>query len=367
MISLEEDKKEDDIIQQYKNMNLIVPSNNLLFPFDDDKYYRLEQELPELYIKTNSWFQKLQDQVDGCVAQKLENVKKEIEPYSHLLFPPSEIYRHLTQKVYVRNHMFSIKIDVKDLTTGDMLQELDLENISIHAPNTYYDKDKTPSMVMFIEDVYCCAILTKLGSVNLVGGYTTNEVKFTLIRLIDILGSALKGCGHNCKIDISSIKLCNMAVSTAIPIAKIDNYHMTQKLTKYDINYEYDPDYQDAIIINPFPLTYPSAYVRIFPSGGMFSYGFKSLVEVNVVLCIIISLCSEFFRYQTYSEKEYNEWLTKITEKWKNLEEMKMRRRKDNLKEREKAKNNKYESHSSSYIPIGPNIKVKEEEENVFM
>lgn len=356
-----DDGEEIHIINTYKNMSLIKPSNNILFPFDDDKYFKLQFIYPKLFDITNTWFDRLQTKVDSLVNQKLELAKEEIKPLEAFLFPPSEIYKHLSERVHIRNHMFSIKIDIRDSVKGEIITELDLETISLNAPNTYYDKERTPSMVMFIKGVYCCAILTKMGSVNLVGGYTTNEVKYTLINLIHTLDAALKKCGKECIIDISSIKLCNMAVSTAIPIAKIDNYHMADKLTRLEIPYTYDPDYQDAIIINPFPLTYSSAYVRIFPTGGMFSYGFKSLVEVNVVLCIIVSICSEFFRYQKYSPKEYSEWLTNVTEKWKNLEEMKMRKREENLNQREIEKNKKY----NIINPLIQSSQEEEEEEDV--
>ena len=332
----------EDMIDAYRNMNLIKPSSNSLFPFDDNEYFKLDVEYPHLFTITNNMFQKLHQKIDIITNQKIEKAKKEIQSIKSYLLPPSDIYMHLKEKVQVRNHMFSIKIDIRDTFTNQPIKEIDMERISANAPNTYYDKDRTPSMVMFIKGVYCCAILTKMGSVNLVGGYTLNEVKYTLIKLISTLQEALVKCDIQTTIDIASIKLCNMAVSTAIPIAKIDNYHMSRKLTRLGIPYEYNPDYQDAIIINPFPLTYPSAYVRIFPTGGMFSYGFKSLTEINIILCMITSICSEFFRYQSYNERDYSQWLVNVSEKWKNLEEMKMRRREENLREREKSKNNKY-------------------------
>ena len=136
----------------------------------------------------------------------------------------------------------------------------------------------------------------------------------------------------NSELIINSLELHNMAVSTSIPLAKIDIYNATSLLEYYEIPFKYTPENHDLLTITPFPKTFPSVNIRIFPSGGIFSYGFKSFTEINLIMGVFGSLITDFIRKQPCNQNLLNEWRLINLNNWKNQELNKIKRRTKKIK-----------------------------------
>ena len=277
-------------------------------------------------------FDNLKKKINDRDKKLIAEAEEECNKLHSRLLSLERIQSLFPEKLFVRNHMYCIKIKLESLDGTSLPNVIDLKELSEHTENAFYSKKKTPSMVLFADNVYCCAILTKKGNINLVGGYTENEIKYTLIKFLTMIQDSYQISYKNSELIINSLELHNMAVSTSIPLAKIDIYNATSLLEYYEIPFKYTPENHDLLTITPFPKTFPSVNIRIFPSGGIFSYGFKSFTEINLIMGVFGSLITDFIRKQPCNQNLLNEWRLINLNNWKNQELNKIKRRTKKIK-----------------------------------
>lgn len=263
--------------------------------------------------------------------KKLTELAKNIHNISHLFLDDETILNAFPEKLFVRNHMFSVKISIIDNNTKQALNEINLQELSENTENAFFCLKKTPSMVLFSNKVFCCAILTKKGNINLVGGYSEDEIKYTLTYFLTKIKNAYNDQGKDVTIQINTLDLHNMAISTSIPFTKIDIFNATTLLKEKQIPFKYVPELNDLLTIKPFPITFPSVNIRIFPSGGIFSFGFKSHFEIKLIMSIFICLINPYLRKKDFTTQQLQDWRHNNFNNWKQQEKNKIKRRKKKI------------------------------------
>lgn len=266
-------------------------------------------------------------------SRDLKNINNEILSYNNKLLKCKEIESFYSENVYVRNHMYCVKINIS-LDNGPILNDIDLEFLSNNIIGAYYCKKKTPSMMIFDDEIFCCAVLTRKGNINIVGGNTQCEVKYVLIKFLCDIYKAYSKLSKNIKISSSSVELFNIAISTCIPLTKIDILNATSYLQEYNISFKYIPELHNILIVKPLQKSNPSVYVRIFPSGGIFSFGYKSLKEINIVMGFIASVIKPHSRQiSPLTSNALSIWRINNRKNWELQEANKKKRREKKLKQ----------------------------------
>lgn len=327
----------------YQNLPLLQRSKSLRDPFNLNKLNKINKEFDLISQKVNICFDNLNKKISYESDLTIKNFETELNSNRHLFLPPKEVINIYPEKLYIRNHMYCVKIKVFDLDTNTFLDVINLEELSKKVDGAYYSKKKTPSMVLFAKDVFCCAILTKKGNINLVGGYTEEEIKYTLIKFLGLIEMGFKACSININLTIDSLELHNMAISTSIPLSKIDIYNLTTSLESNKISFRYMPEIHDILTIKPSPISRPSIYIRIFPSGGIFSFGFKTKTEINIIMSFIASLIKNFIRIDKHNFKNIEDWRKNNNQNWLNQEKNKENRRIKKIQDWNILKNNTIE------------------------
>lgn len=325
-------------IDAYFHQEIIKTSKSITAPFDVKQLYNLKNKYEWIYNKIEIAFNELQERTKERLDTEKKELQYELERISDILLTPEEVSEFFSEKLYVRNHMYCVKIDIYNIETKKRLDVIDLEKLSTHAEGAYYSRLKTPSMILFTDEVFCCAILTKKGNINLVGGYTEDEIKYTLLKFFIELETSIPKLYPSSIIQINSIELHNMAVSTSLPLTKIDIYNATTMLENKGVSFRYLPDNHDILTIKPFHDKRKSIYVRIFPSGGAFSFGYKSKEEIIITMVFIASLLKQYIRKMKYTNNDLIEWRKKILMNWKLQESNKKKRRTKKLSNWKKLK-----------------------------
>jgi TATA-box binding protein (TBP) (component of TFIID and TFIIIB) len=310
-------------IKKYENAE-IINLNGLVDVNETKSRLQYICELyPDIAEKVNKSFNDLHDRRKTSIYNTIQKINDELESKKHLFKSVEEINQIFEEKIYIRNHMYCIKIKIPDEN------DLDLEHMSSIAKGAYYSKKKTPSMILFADDVFCCAILTKKGNINLVGGCTEEEIRYTLIQFLKSIEMALQSMSNlPYSIEISSIELHNMVISASLPLTGINLFNLTEYLPSCGISYRYIPENHDILTIKPLPLTKPSIFVRIFPTGGMFSFGFGSLEEINIVMSYIASIIIPYTVRRPCTPLDLQEWRLCLKASWARQKQNKIKRRK---------------------------------------
>lgn len=325
-------------LSDYLNFKLIGESKGIIHPFNSDCLNEMKISIPEIFNMVELKFK--ENEISSKELKYLVNkADDECFKLRPILLNPSEITSVFPETLLIRNHMYCINIIVYDRDNDTEIDEISLEDLSKYTHNAFYSKQKTPSMVMFTDELFCCAILTKKRNINLVGGYTVDEVKYTLIKFINSIQHAFKETGRNYEIKINSLKLHNIAASTSIPISKIDIYGTTGFLKAYKIPFKYTPETHDLLTVKLFPKSFPSINIRVFPSGGIFCFGFKSTEEINIVMSVFASIIKTFIRSDNIFGITYKEWKENNIAHWKIQEKNKLKKRIKRIDNWKKIKN----------------------------
>lgn len=357
-----------DILQQYTEHAFAEESTSLTKPFNIEMYNAMEYSHPEIFKLLGTQFETLFHDIQNKRQHTIEVISKEIAQHDVSLLSPQEIRSYITEKVYIRNYMFCVEIEIvyTSLSTGNTVKvtEIDLDKINTFIKSAYYSKDKTPSMVIFIDEVFCCAILTKNGSINVVGGYSIPEIKFTLIHILQTVVDAHSHLPDvsNVKVNIKSINLYNMTISTSLPFCAIDIYNATSYLSSKRISYDLVAERFYILKIKPLKTYASSIHIRVFPTGGIVGYGFKSYDEINIAFGVVISMIKDFIRKTSYTILELQAKREEIIESWKNQELTKLNDRGKKISEWE-SKKNKHTQESSSLDIIHKEGEEEEGEE----
>ena len=69
--------------------------------------------------------------------------------------------------------------------------EFPLKELGMLIDLAYFSPSKTPSMIMFTEETFCCIIVTYKVNINFVGGYTEVEVQYSIIKFFSLISKAM--------------------------------------------------------------------------------------------------------------------------------------------------------------------------------
>ncbi len=286
-----------------------------------------EENFNDIYLDVVSQLKIIEDETRILDRLTITRVYEEMKHADDILLPVEEIKSILTEKLMIRNHMHCIHLNITDIKTQKKIKVIDLEQITSVIENANYDKETTPSVVMFADPVYCCGILTKKCTINLVGGAGIDEIKFSILKFLTSLAQGFKQLKQEATIKIGSIKRHNMAVSTSIPLCKIDTLNATSLLHIYQVNHIYISEDEETLRIRPLKSSLPSVFGRVFQKGGIFLYGMRSEMEVNLSICIIISFLHDYLRYNRDPGTTIENWREEKDKSRKLHEENKARKR----------------------------------------
>ncbi len=257
----------------------------------------------------------------------LRNSWDEALEYVDSILPETVIKRMFPSPVYIRNHLYTCETNI--IWKGNKIT-LPLKKLTQIIPNAYFEKKKTPSMVVFDDNVFCAIIFTYNGKINLVGGYSETEIKYFLISFLALLNAAVKVLFPGAYVDFVTAELSNKVVSTKLPLRKFDAFNAAPYLRKLGVSFSYIPDWQNKLTIYPFPVTGPSISVRFYASGGMICSGIRADHEATATFQFIATLTENFIRYRPNSDDEESlkQWIDNLNEKWRKDEHAKIRKRK---------------------------------------
>ncbi len=318
----------------FEKINIIKRAQRILVPFNENLYNTICQENSELAEIINNAFNKCKIVTDAYgdkflneVSNDLLHMNVEIKKKEHVI----EFFDG--EPIFIRNYMYTLRLTAK--VNGKEI-EFPLEELSYMLPLGFFDADKAPpSMIMFLQQTFCSAIVTHTGWINFVGGYTDSETKFALITYISILQHVMKKLYPECKIEISPISLYNMAFTTKLSCRQIDLFHAADWLREKNVTRMYVPENSDLLTIIPFKNSSPSVIIRMYPTGGIYCAGIRSEQELLACAFFLASILESFTRVNKKfnginGRKEWDEYILKDRIK---QEKNKMRKREKKIAE----------------------------------
>lgn len=321
-----EQEKNNYLDSLFPETDIVKETIRVIKPFDLSLYEIIKKEEPKLFTEIENKFIEINNEFENQRYKFLEKVTKELTCLRINIPTKQEVKKIFDEPFYIRNHMFSVTIEAN---VGSAKIKFPLLELSKKIKNAFFIPSKTPSMVIFIDNVFCCVIFTYNGNINFVGGYTEIEVKYALMKFMTMLNLAMKELYENYRVTIKSIILQNRVVTTKLCLKKIDTFNLSDYLRELKIPNEYLPKGQDLLKLLPLPKTAPSIRIRLYPSGGIVGTGFKALHEIKTICFIIIPLINKFIRVSDFfiSNASIKLWKDTINAQRTRQERNKIRRK----------------------------------------
>lgn len=253
------------------------------------QYPRIAKEVDEQFAFVNL----------NMVLSKEElyrNIHSNLQRYPGLCLP-SNVSSILHSKFYIRNHMFSVDIEiVKDGTRSKV--NIPVDKLYLYTECAYFSSERTPSMILFVNNSTSTGIFTRGGKMNLVGGYTQFEVKYALIMFLGRIEDGIRRYYKSDDVAVSLVHICleNYVVSSRLPYSSIDTYHAAVYAVDKHIPKSYVPEYCNLLNIRPFTEAAPSVHIRIFPTGGVIITGCRSLFEISIAVQFLAAVIEKYIR-----------------------------------------------------------------------
>ncbi len=157
---------------------------------------------------------------------------------------------------------------VNMVVSTDFKHPLNLEKIASTLPNTEYNPEQFPGLVIRLKTPKSSALLFTTGRVVCTGAKTMKEVKESIHKIMKLLERV------KVKIDIEpEIKVQNMVASGALGFA-LNLNDLVMKLR----NVEYEPEQFPGLV---YKIKEPKASFLLFSNGKIVCTGVKSRKEAD--------------------------------------------------------------------------------------
>lgn len=269
--------------------NVVAEGSHCVIDFDPGLYAEARNLYPLVASQIDCQFSYINLNMILTKKHLYESAKKDLENYTGFNVT-NNVFSAIHNKFYIRNHMFSVDVCVADKNTGVSVA-IPIEELYLHTESAFYSKKRTPSMVLFVDHSTSTGIFTRGGKINLVGGYTQDEVKYALCMFLGRIEAGIRKLFRNDDLQLSILdtKLENYVVSSKIPYAKIDIYGASKYLDSVGVTKIYTPEHHNLLNIIPFPWSAPSIHVRVFPTGGIIVAGCKTIYEISIATQFLVS------------------------------------------------------------------------------
>lgn len=276
-------------------LSVLRETDRSINPLDKGKYEDLIKSHPYIHSLVDTELNRISDAFESNKGDFFAKFHQECSSKNLSLPGYEEVKSLFTEPFHIRNHMISLNLEavVKDIG----VVKFPLPMLSGTITNAFFSPDKTPGMIMFIEDVFCCVIFTHNGNINFVGGCNDMEVKYSLTKFIVLIHEAMVKINGNCEIKIKKMILQNRVITTKLSQRKIDIYHLADYINSKGICLCYSPEVHDLVRLTPLLATAPSIRIRLYSSGGIVGTGFRALYEIDAICYMLTELLRDYIRY----------------------------------------------------------------------
>lgn len=271
------------------------------------------------------------------------NIDRDMRQYPNITLP-RDTYSTFNNKFYIRNHMFSVNMSLRDSDNNCKSIDIPIDELYLYTECAYYSKKRTPSMVLFVNRSTSTGIFTRGGKMNLVGGYTQYEVKYALIMFLGRIEDGIKKYYQTStlSIEVTQLKLENYVVSSKLPYSKIDIYNASKYIDAQKIPKIFVPEHCNLLNIRPFSNAAPSIHIRIFPTGGVVLTGCKSLFEISIAIQFLAAVINRFIvTNYPRNHTSMTTWLKEREVRMSKRETMKLKQMQKKRKKWEEQKKNR--------------------------
>ena len=280
-------------LRRYTYESVLAEGSHCVIDFDKELCAKAYNLYPHIAEQVDNQFGYINLNMLLTRDQMYAAIDKDINTYTGF-----KIARNASSIVnnsfYIRNHMFSVDICILDEEGKEV--DIPIEKLYLYTECAYYSKKRTPSMVLFVDHSTSTGIFTRGGKINLVGGYTQNEVKYALNMFLGRIESGIRKLYSkpSLMLTIKDTRLENYVVSSKIPYSKIDIYNTSKYLDTLGIPKIFVPEHCNLLNIRPFPTSVPSIHIRVFPTGGIVLAGCKSVYEISITVQFLIGVIEKF-------------------------------------------------------------------------